>query len=539
MNVASGAGLSEIPSKVIKHACIQFVPILTTLFNHCIDIGKFPIEWKSAIVTPLYKSKGVKTDLNNYRGISVLPPIAKIFEKILAMQITIYLKLNNILFSGQHGFRNGHSCETALHELISKINLNRDKRLINLLLFIDFRKAFDLVDSRLLLRKLFHYGFDTSALNLIANYFTDRFQTVKFNNKKSNLMSINLGVPQGSVLGPLFFLLFINDLAFILELYCKMFADDTTLLDADSQLDILISRFKKRLEPLIDWCKFNKLDLNWSKTFFMFITNKRAKLPSEIEVDGNLIKTVDNFKLLGVTLDNKLNFSTHCSNLKKIINRKMYSIKRLFYLATSVKIQFFKTFILPYFDYCLSLIIYFPKSTFQSLNTFFNCCLYRLFKFRPEISSIDKNDEDKLMDDFINRLNDYNLFTFQSRIANKLLQFVHGIKVNCNAPIELKQTLDSLTPILDQETPSKNTYELRGRVVVKNDLTETRYGHLTFSYFFSRFLPAFDNVDFLMKPEAFAKQLHLNHKKILKLFLLKFSNFNVFYNFSNFKKNNN
>ena len=122
------------------------------------------------------------------------------------------------------------------------------------------------------------------------------------------------------------------------------------------------------------------------------------------------------------------------------------------------------------------------------------------------------------MDDFINRLNDYNLFTFQSRIANKLLQFVHGIKVNCNAPIELKQTLDSLTPILDQETPSKNTYELRGRVVVKNDLTETRYGHLTFSYFFSRFLPVFDNVDFLMKPEAFAKQLNLNQKKILTFF---------------------
>ena len=121
------------------------------------------------------------------------------------MQITIYLKLNNILFSGQHGFRNGHSCETALHELISKINLNRDKRLINLLLFIDFRKAFDLVDSRLLLRKLFHYDFDTSPLNLIANYFTDRFQTVKFNNKKSYLMSINLGVPQSSVLAPLFF----------------------------------------------------------------------------------------------------------------------------------------------------------------------------------------------------------------------------------------------------------------------------------------------------------------------------------------------
>jgi hypothetical protein len=176
----------------------------------------------------------------------VLPPIAKFFEKLLAMQITTFLNLNNILFAGQHGFRNGHSCETALHELISLVNVNRYKRLISLLLFIDLRKAFDLVDSRLLLRKLFHYGFDASALNLLANYFTDEFQTVKYDKKRSPLMSIKLSVPQGSVLGPLFFLIFINDLAFISELVCKMFADDTTLVDADEHLETLIRRFKKK-----------------------------------------------------------------------------------------------------------------------------------------------------------------------------------------------------------------------------------------------------------------------------------------------------
>jgi hypothetical protein len=96
------------------------------------------------------------------------------------MQISIYLNLNNILFSGQHGFRNGHSCETALHELISYLNENRNSRAISLLLFIDFRKAFDLVDSKKLLRKLFHYGFDNSALDVIANYFNDRHQSVKY-----------------------------------------------------------------------------------------------------------------------------------------------------------------------------------------------------------------------------------------------------------------------------------------------------------------------------------------------------------------------
>ena len=207
--------------------------------------------------------------------------------------------------------------------MISDLNLNRDKRLISLLLFIDFRKAFDLVDSRKLLRKLFHYGFDNSALNLTANYFTDRFQGVKFNRKLSSLMSIKLGAPQGSVLGPLFFLLMINDLAFIMELACKMFADDTTLYDADQELNILINRFLAKIKPLLDWCFFNKLDLNWSKTYFMFVTNSRGKLPSEISVKQIInnktvevsVKVVNSFRLLGVTLDNKLNFSDHCSNL--------------------------------------------------------------------------------------------------------------------------------------------------------------------------------------------------------------------------------
>ena len=239
----------------------------------------------------------------------------KYFEKLLVAQITIYLKLNYILFTGQHGFRNGHSCETTLHELISDLNLNRDKRLISLLFFIDFRKAFDLVDYRKLLHKLFHYGFDNSALNLIANYFTDRFQGVKFKRKLYSLMSIKLGIPQGSVLGPLFFLLMINDLAFIMKLACKMFADDTTLYDADQDLNILINRFLAKIKPLLDCCFFNKLDLNWSKTYFMFVTNRRVKLPSEITVKQIInnktvevsVKVVNSFRLLGVTLDNKLN----------------------------------------------------------------------------------------------------------------------------------------------------------------------------------------------------------------------------------------
>jgi hypothetical protein len=131
---------------------------------------------------------------------------------------------------------------------------------------------------------------------------------------------------------------------------CKLFADDTTLGDVDKDLNILINRFVSKLKTLLDWCQFNKLAINWSKTFFMFVTNKRVKLPNEITVDTKLVNdknedikvsVVNSFKLLGVTIDNKLNFTEHCSNLKKIVNKKLNSIKRLFFLCTSVKIHFF------------------------------------------------------------------------------------------------------------------------------------------------------------------------------------------------------
>ena len=258
---------------------------------------------------------------------------------------------------------------------------------------------------------------------VIANYFSDRYQSVKYDKKMSPLLKILLGVPHGSVLGPLFFLIMINDLAFIIDLLCKLFADDTTLGDADKDLNTLTNRFVEKLKVLLEWCEFNKLDINLLKTYFMFVTNKRVKLPKEINlgtktennkpVDINVC-VVTSFKLLGVTLDNKLTFTEHCSNIKKIVNKKLYSIKRLFFLCTSVKIHFFKTFILPYFDYCLSLIIYFPSSSLQSLNNCFNLCLYMLFNFKPEVGDKDRDeDEEKILREFVENLQSYDLFTLQ------------------------------------------------------------------------------------------------------------------------------
>lgn len=272
----SSPGNVGIPVKVLK-STDTLVLLITNMINYCIDTNTIPVDWKSAVVTPLYKRKGKKSDINNFRGISVISPIAKIFEKVLAAQIVDFLADYNILSNHQHGFRTAHSCETALHELLSDLNEARDKSLVTLLLFIDFRKAFDLIRPE---------------------YFLDRHQAVKYNNIVSSNQDLELGVPQGSVLGPLLFSLYINDLPLAInELKSKLFADDTSLYK-------------------LHWCEYNMLDLNWSKTFFMFIKNKRTNYPSEIRIQNATVKVVDQFTLLGVTIDSKLNFITYiaCKN---------------------------------------------------------------------------------------------------------------------------------------------------------------------------------------------------------------------------------
>ena len=521
LNNESSAGSSGIPVKVIKNSESLIKPI-TLIINDCILNCNIPEEWKSAVVTPLYKSKGDKNEINNYRGISVISPVAKIFEKVLATQIIKYLDDYKILCDDQHGFRNSHSCETALHKIISDLNSARNKKLVSLLLFIDFRKAFDLVDSNILLCKLKHLGFDNNACKLIKNYFSLRTQAVKYENEISELKSVELGCGQGTVLGALFFSIFINDMPLLLNLFRKvLFADDTTLYLSRKNVTDLITSFKNTLLPLLDWCKFNRMDINWSKTFFMFIKNKKYNYPVNIDIMNYSIEVVDSFKLLGVTLDSKLNFSEFISCTKKLINARLYSIKRLFYLSFNVKIQFFKTFIMPYFNYCITLSIYFPKSTLQSFCNFYYFCLYKLFKLKTNGNLTDVN----------NILESMSLSSFQHNLLTRLAIFAYNIYNDVNAPTNLKQLLLNKKNI---------TYNLRSNsILFKSCIPLNHYGESTFDFFFPKFVNTICLNDISLNNNFFKSRLNNNVNLLNVLFIKEFPKFDLYIKIFEFMNNSN
>ena len=201
----------------------------------------------------------------------------------------------------------------------------------------------------------------------------------------------------------------------------------------DTNEDKLISRFKNEIILLLECCKYNKIDINWAKTFFMFVPYKYKKinlsLPTEISLSDKItIKVVDKFKLLGVDLDSDLTFAKFISNICLQVNRKLYSIKRLFFLSFSVKLQFFKTFCLPYFDYCISLAINTLniKTLLSKLFKSYYSCLFKLFKFK--LVDLDVSSTNYF-------LKNYNLFSFQARCLYRLALFFYRIKSNVGSPL--------------------------------------------------------------------------------------------------------
>ena len=286
-------------------------PSLTSVFKSSIDNGIFPSEWKVAKVTPIFK-KGAKSDLNNYRPISLLPIVSKSFKKIVYQQLYDYLNENKLLSNYQSGFRSLYSTQTALLETTNNWSINIDNGLLNGVIFIDLKKAFDTIDHEIILRKLVNYGVDENSLRWFASYLSNRGQKCNVNGALPYANEISCGVPQGSIIGSILCLIYINDLPNCLATACaKMFADDTNISIPGRTLADLKPMINSELANLNCWLKANRLSLNVAKTEFMIIGSRQRLLAESndeiyVSLENQQIERVNHTKSLGVTIDDRL-----------------------------------------------------------------------------------------------------------------------------------------------------------------------------------------------------------------------------------------
>ena len=339
---SKSTGPQSIPVDLLKLIADLIVLPLCKIINQSFSSGIFPDALKICKVVPIHKG-GSMEDLNNYRPISLLSIFDKIIEKLMHKRLYNFLEVHNILFKNQFGFRKNNSTSFALIQITEKIKETIDNKKFGCGIFIDLRKAFDTVNHKILLRKLKHYGIRGYALDWFGSYLSNREQYVFHNGVSSKLQPITCGVPQGSVLGPLLFLLYINDLpniSNILQFY--LFADDTNIYYEAENLDILESVINKELKKLHTWLIVNRLSLNIDKTNFVIFHpyNKPLIKKITLKIYKKAISEKDQVKYLGITIDSTLTWRNHIDNVSTKVSR---TIGLLYKIRYFVDIRIIKT----------------------------------------------------------------------------------------------------------------------------------------------------------------------------------------------------
>lgn len=315
-NTSSGYDL--VSSIILKDTHLKIIPSLTEIINNDLKNGIFPDILKIARVVPVYKN-GDKFEMNNYRAISVLPNPSKLYEKIIYKQLNEYLIQSNFYHERQYGFVNKSNTTAACINLITEIQISLDKRKMTGCLFIDFSKAFDSVDHTKLLYKINCLNIDENMKKLMESYLTNRKQFTNINNVASNMEIINCGVPQGSILGPLFFNIFINDI-FDVQLNGKLqlYADDVTVFYSTDSVDNLLNFIQQDITALSKYADDNYLTINLKKTNYI-IFNKQENLNLEIKMDNIVIENLNVVKYLGLFINEKLDWTHHIKHVRKKI----------------------------------------------------------------------------------------------------------------------------------------------------------------------------------------------------------------------------
>ena len=361
LKVNKATGIDDISAKYLKLSAPVISQPLATILNVSIANGIYPDDLKKAKVTPIFK-KGEKQDINNYRPISVLPVITGIFERHISTCLVDFLDKHNLIYDNQSGFRRHHSCQTSLTRMVDNWFTAMNNNEIVGTVLLDLSKAFDLVNHQILKQKLSAYKFSQSSLRWFNSYLSNRFQQVQISGKLSQSKEIKAGVPQGSVLGPLLFLLYINDLPlYIKHCLLDLFADDGILHSSNVYLPTVTTFLIADLDNFSDWCDDNDMKKNTSKSKAMFLAtkctaNKIMEEPPILTIRGDQIQVSETEKLLGVHINNSLTWTCHIEATLKKCNSLLFLLNRIKqYLNVPTRKLFFNAYILPHLDYCCSI----------------------------------------------------------------------------------------------------------------------------------------------------------------------------------------
>ena len=341
-------------------------PYLSDCINTAVQNCSFPDELKKADVSSIFKLDDPSRK-GNYRPISVLSAISKVYERIIGVQMDNHFA--TILSHLLSGFRQGYSTQHALFRAIESWKRCLDFKGIVGTNLMDLSKAYDCIPHDLLIAKLEAYGLDTCALKLVYSYLINRKQRVKVDSAYSNFQSISKGVPQGSVLGPLLFNIFINDLFFTdLESEICNFADDTTIYACGTSIDAVTIKLKDDLQKLLDWFKNNRMCANPEK-FQMMVLGRNNDNSFILDIDGQQIKQSEQVKLLGVQIDNCLTFDAHVKELCQKINQKLCAFSRIRLFLNQEKAKMLLTsVVLSNFSYYPLIWLFCTKTANKDIN---------------------------------------------------------------------------------------------------------------------------------------------------------------------------
>ena len=418
ININKSSSIPNISSEVLRDAFLAIPGILTNLFNISFEMAEIPNDWKVAKVTPLPKAGNSKS-VSNLRPISLLPLPSKLIEKIVHNRIYMHCNENNMLDKKQGGFRPKHSTVSTTALYINDIYEAMNKNEVTISVYIDAMKAFDTVNHEILVQKLEYFGIIGKNANWVKNYLSNRKQCTIANNMVSTEELITCGVPQGSVCGPLLFLLYINDISKVLE-NCKvsLYADDTVLYFSAPTVENAIPIVQQDLYKLSEWCNKNRLTINCNKTKYCVygmrsIVKKSRNIDIILSLNGTVLEKVCSYKYLGFILDDQLNFNKHISETSKIVNHKLYLLSRIRkYLTKNACINIFKTMVLSLIEY--GDIIY-EGTALKNLDKL-NKLFYRGLR-------ICDNSNNKVSKDVL--CNDSHISTLEKRRELHMLLFMH------------------------------------------------------------------------------------------------------------------